>query len=85
MLGVAKVDERIKARYGLEDDIAALATVAAVGAAELNELLTPEAHCAGTAGTGTDEDLGLVEEMHAAAGYAMRAGSESLAAALGEQ
>ncbi len=68
-----------------EHDVAALAAVAAVGPAELDELLAPKADGAGSAGAGADEDLGLVEEMHLAASYAMRAGSESLAAALGEQ
>ena len=85
MLGVAEVDQRIEAGHRLEDDVAALAAVAAVGPAELDELLAPEADRARAAGAGADEDLGLVEEMHEAAGYAMRAGSESLAAALGEQ
>ena len=42
MLRVAKVDQRIEARDRLEDDVAALAAVAAVGAAELDELLAPE-------------------------------------------
>ena len=33
MLGVAKVDQRVEAGDGLEDDVAALAAIAAVGAA----------------------------------------------------
>ena len=42
MLGVAKVDQRIEAGDGLEDDVAALAAVAAVGAAEFDEFFAPE-------------------------------------------
>ena len=66
MLGVAEVDQRIEAGHRLEDDVAALAAVAAVGAAKFDELLAPEADRAGAAGAGADEDLGLVEEMHVA-------------------
>ena len=43
MLGVAEIDQRIEARHGFEDDVAALAAVAAVGAAEFDELFAPEA------------------------------------------
>ena len=64
MLGVAKVDQRIEARHRLEDDVAALAAVAAVGTAELDELLAPEADRAGPARARAEENLGLVEEMH---------------------
>ena len=64
MLRVAKVDQRIEARDRLEHDVAALAAVAAVGAAELDELLAPERHRPGAAGARLHEDLGLVEEMH---------------------
>ena len=64
MLGVAEVDQRIEAGHRLEDDIAALAAVAAVGPAEFDELLAPEADRARSAGAGLHVDLGLVEEMH---------------------
>ena len=64
MLGVAEVDQRVEAGDRLEDDVAALAAVAAVGAAIFDELLAPEADRAGAAGAGADEDLGLVEKMH---------------------
>src|SRR6185437_8716794 len=63
MLRVAEVDERIEAGDRLEHHVAALA-VAAVGTAELDELLAPEADRAGAAGARADVDLGLVEEMH---------------------
>ena len=66
MLRVAEVDQRIEAGHGLEDDVAALAAVAAVGTAELDELLAPEADRAGSAGAGLHVDLGLVEEVHLA-------------------
>ena len=52
MLGVAKVDQRIEAGDRLEHDVAALAAVAAVGPAELDELLAPERDRAGAAGAG---------------------------------
>ena len=64
MLGVAEVDQGVEALDRLEDDVAALAAVAAVGAAIFDVLLAPEADRAGPAGAGADEDLGLVEEMH---------------------
>ena len=67
MLGVAKVDQGVEAGHRLEDDVAALAAVAAVRSAEFDELLAPEADRAGAAGARADEDLGLVEKMHAAA------------------
>src|SRR5437868_5906407 len=47
MLGVAEVDQRIEAGHRLKDDVATLAPVAPVGAAELDELLAPEADGAG--------------------------------------
>ena len=43
MLGVAKVDQRIEAGHRFEDDVAALAAIAAVGAAIFHELFAPEA------------------------------------------
>src|SRR3546814_18287080 len=64
MLGVAKVDQGIEALDRLEHDVAALAAVAAVGPAIFDILLAAEADRARTAGTGADEDLGLVEELH---------------------
>ena len=66
MLGVAEVDQSIEAGHRLEHDVPALAAVAAVGSAELDELLAPEAHGSGAAGAGAHEDLGLVEEVHGA-------------------
>ena len=64
MLGVAEVDQRIEALDRLEDDVAALAAVAAVGPAIFDIFLAPEADRARPARAGADEDLGLVEEMH---------------------
>ena len=67
MLGVAEVDQRIEARHRLEHDVAALAAVAAVGPAELDELLAPEARPRrGRRRPDFTIDLGLVEEMHSA-------------------
>ena len=67
MLGIAKVDQRVETGHRFEDDVAALAAVAAVGAAIFDIFFTPERHRAGAAVAGLDEDLGLVEEMHGGA------------------
>src|SRR5207253_4074363 len=64
MLGVAEVDQGIEALDRFEDDVAAFAAVAAIGAAIFDIFLAPEADGARAAGTGAEEDLGLVEEMH---------------------
>ncbi len=45
-------------------DVAAAPAVAAVGAAELDELLAPEADGTGAAVAAPEVDLGLVEELH---------------------
>jgi len=65
MLGVAEVDQCIEARHSLEHDVAALAPITTVRTSELDELFATKAHCARAAGSGTDEDFRLVEEMHA--------------------
>jgi hypothetical protein len=64
VLPVAIVDERVEAIDGLDDHVTALAAVAAVRAAELDELLAPERHAAVPARAGLDVDLGFVEEFH---------------------
>ena len=64
VLLVAVVDQRVEAVDRLDDDVAAAAAVAAVRAAELDELLAPERDAAGAAVAGADVDLGLVEEFH---------------------
>ena len=67
MLGVAKVDQRIEALDRLEDDVAALAALAAVRTAIFDIFLAPEADRARPSAARADEDLGLVEEMHGGA------------------
>ena len=64
MLLVAVVDQRVQVRHALDDHVAALAAVAAVGPAELDELLPPEADGAVAAVARADIDLGLIEELH---------------------
>ena len=64
VLLVAVVDQRVEAVDRLDNDVAALAAVAAVGPAELDELLAPERDAAVAARAGRDVDLGLVEEFH---------------------
>ena len=64
MLLVAEIDQRVQIVHRLGIDIAAAAAMAAVRAAELDELLAPEADRAGAAIAAADIDLGLVEELH---------------------
>src|ERR1700758_4793163 len=64
MLGVTEVDEGVQAGHRLEDDVAALAAIAAVRTAIFDELLAPERDRARAAGTGADENLGLIEKVH---------------------
>ena len=64
VLAVAVVDQRVEVGDALHPHVAALAAVAAVGAAELDEFLAPERDAAGPACARGDIDLGLVEEFH---------------------
>src|SRR5688572_16567053 len=57
VLLVAVVDERVEIVDALRPNVAALAAVAAVGAAEFDELLAPERQRAVTAGTRRNVDL----------------------------
>src|SRR3546814_227746 len=64
MLLVAIVDQRIEAGHRFDPHVAAAAAVAAVRAAELDELLAPETGAAVAAVAGADINLGLIEEAH---------------------
>ena len=64
VLLVAEVDQRVEAAGAFDHDIAAAAAVAAVGAAELDELLAAERHAAGPAVAGAYVDAGLIKELH---------------------
>src|SRR5262245_2523868 len=64
VLLVAVIDQGVETGHALSPDIPALAAVAAVGAAELDEFLAPEGDGAGTAVAGADVDLGLVQKFH---------------------
>ena len=64
MLLVAVVDERVQPVDAFRPDVAATPAVAAVGAAELDELLAAEGERAVPAVAGADIDLGLIEELH---------------------
>ena len=64
MLLVAVVDERVQPVDALRPDVAAAPAVAAVGAAELDELLAAEGERTVPAVAGADVDLGLIEEFH---------------------
>ncbi|MNL41013.1 hypothetical protein D3C87_1634000 [compost metagenome] len=64
MLLVAVVDQRIEAIDAFEHDVTATAAIAAIGAAELDELFAEERYRATAAVAGSNIDLGLVEELH---------------------
>jgi hypothetical protein len=64
VLLVAEVDQGVEAVHRLDHDVAALAAVAAVGAAELHELLAAERDAAVAARAGAEMDAGEVEELH---------------------
>src|SRR6185437_6418181 len=64
MLLVAVVDQRVQVFQGLNDDVTALAAVAAVRAAELDELLAAKARRAAPAVAALQVDLALVEKLH---------------------
>ena len=66
MLRVAEVDQRVQVLHRLEHDVATLAAVAAVRAAELDEFLAAERDHAVAAVAGAQVDLGLVEKLHRA-------------------
>src|SRR3546814_12970549 len=67
MLLVAVVDQGVQPVDAFDPDVAALAAVAAVGAAVFDELLAAEAHGTGAAMAAFDIDLGLIEELHRSA------------------
>ena len=75
MLRVAEVDERVQVGHRLEDDVAALAAIAAVRAAELDELLAAECDHAIAAIAGAQMDLGLVEKLHRLHVFRLRSAS----------
>src|SRR3954470_16929245 len=60
----AVIDERVEAVDGPRNHVTALAPVAAIRSAELDEFFAPERHAAVPAVAGADVDLGLVEEFH---------------------
>src|SRR5262249_14751830 len=64
MLLVAVVDERVEPVDRLHDHVTALAAVAAVRPAELDEFLAPERHAAVRAVARADISLGFIEEFH---------------------
>jgi hypothetical protein len=61
---VAEVDQRVEVLVGHQPDAAAVAAVAAVRAAERDELLAPEAHAPVAAVAGEHGDHCLVDELH---------------------
>ena len=61
----AKLDQRREFRVGFEIDVAAVAAVAAGGAALRNVLLAAPRDDAVAAVAGSDRYLGLVDELHA--------------------
>ena len=64
VLLVAEVDQRVQTGDAFDHDVAALAAVAAVRPAELDEFLAPEGDAPRPAVAGADIDAGLIEELH---------------------
>src|SRR3546814_14091944 len=64
MLGVAEINEGVQPFHRFEDDIAALAAVAAVRSAIFDELFTATGNRPRAAGAGTDADFRLVTKKH---------------------
>ncbi len=69
VLLIAVVDQGVEAVDRLQHHVAALAAVAAAGAAELDEFLAPERDGAVAARAGLHIDLGFVEEFHGVSVY----------------
>src|SRR5690606_40030836 len=61
---VAEVDQGVEVLVGNQPDAAAVAAVAAVGAAQRDELLPAEADATVAAVAGGDQDGGFVTELH---------------------
>ena len=64
LLLIAEVDQRVEILHALGADIAALATIAAIWPAELNEFFPPERNAAISSIAGFDVNFCLVEEFH---------------------
>ena len=67
MLRVAEIYQGVEPGHHLEDDVAALAAVAAVRSAIFDELLAAKADRARAAGARAEEDFRLIKKMHGAA------------------
>ena len=61
---MAEIDQGVEVLVGHQPDAAAVAAVAAVRAAERDELLAAEADAAVAAVAGDDLDFGFVDEFH---------------------
>jgi hypothetical protein len=64
---VLAVEERVHGRISLNDDIAAFAPIASVGAALWDKCLTPETHTASAALSGYNLDACFIYEFHGGA------------------
>jgi hypothetical protein len=64
MLLIAIIDQRVQIGLGLDHDVAAATSVAAIGPAIFDEFFAPEAKAAGATVTGLRVDLALIEEFH---------------------
>jgi len=71
MLGIAKVDQGIKAGDGFKNDIATFTAISTVGAAILDIFFTAEAYSTRPARTRANKNFGLIKKMH---GVAFRGG-----------
>ena len=64
MLAIAKVDQRVQPGHRLEDDVAALAAIAAIRAAIFDIHFAAKAYRPRAAGAGAEVNFGLIEKMH---------------------
>ena len=67
MLRVAEIDKCVQPSHSFNNDIAALAAIAAVGAAILNVFLAPKTDRAGATCARTDKNFSLVKKVHVVA------------------
>jgi hypothetical protein len=64
MLLVAEIDQRVETIYGLDDHVAAAATIPAIGPTIFDMGLTTEADASGTTVTTSDIDFCGIEKLH---------------------
>ena len=64
MLLIAVIDQGVQIGHAFQDDVATASAITAIGTAELDMLLAPEATGSGSAVAAFHENLGLIEKLH---------------------